>query len=298
MPNGNLRDVEGFVAIAQEGSFARAAARLDLSRAALDQTVRQLEERVGLRLLTRTARSVSLTEAGQKLYTDIEPALDQIDRGLASLISLREHPSGTLHISADEFAIRYCLWPRLNAFLHENPDVGIELTVDYGLSDIVQNQQDAGIRRGNLVSRNMATTRISPDIPMAVVASPQFLETNPPPDRPQALVDQLCINLRLPTQGAYLDWTFVEQGKDLIIQPYGRLVFNSIYNVHQACLDGLGLAYLPLENVEPDLERGALVELLAEWRKTFDGYYLYYPKRRRPSAALAALIDYMRHPED
>jgi len=295
MPDENLRDLNAFVVVAEEASFTRAAARLGVSQSALSQTVRNLEERVGIRLLNRTTRNVSPTEAGERLLSRVAPALEQIGQGFAQLGSLLERPSGTIRISADEYAIQSLLWPALEPFLFRYPEINVELVTDYGRTDVVRERFDAGVRRGKLVSKDMIAQRIGPDVSMAVVGAPSCFSERKRPKRPQDLSDHACINLRLPTHGEFFAWTFSGGGKDLRVTTEGRLVFTSIIQVRLACLAGFGLAYLPLDFVSQDIAAGDLVEVLGDWRKTFEGYHLYYPNRRHHPPALSALIDALRH---
>ncbi|ANH03066.1 LysR family transcriptional regulator [Shinella sp. HZN7] len=295
MPNENLRDLQAFVTVAREGSFTRAAARLGVSQSALSQTLRNLEERVGIRLLNRTTRNVSPTEAGERLLTHVTPALEEIERGFAQIGTLLDRPTGTIRISADEYAIETVLWPRLSPFLADYPEIGIELVTDYGRTDIVRERFDAGVRRGKLVSKDMIAMRIGPDVPMAVVAAPSCLAGRKRPRTPQDLSGHPCINLRLPTHGELMAWTFSKGGKDLRATAEGRLVFTSVRQIREAALAGFGLAYLPVDYVSDAIEAGRLVEVLADWRKTFEGYHLYYPNRRQQSPALAALIAALRY---
>ncbi|MCZ0737964.1 LysR family transcriptional regulator [Phreatobacter sp. AB_2022a] len=297
MISENLRDLNAFVMVSQEGSFTRAAARLGVSQSALSQTVRSLEERVGIRLLNRTTRNVSPTEAGERLLSSVLPALEEIDRGFSQLGALRDRPAGTVRISADEYAIQSVLWPALERFLREFPEISVELTTDYGRTDIVRERHDAGVRRGKLVSKDMIAMRIGPDVPMAVVATASCFAERRRPSEPKELADHPCINLRLPTHGALFEWTFSRGGKDLHVSTQGRLVFTSVHEVRQACLAGFGLAYLPRDYVARHLESGQVVEVLAAWRKTFEGYHLYYPSRRQHPPALAALIEALRYRE-
>lgn len=297
MISENLRDLNAFVVVSQEGSFTRAAARLGVSQSALSQTVRSLEERVGIRLLNRTTRNVSPTEAGERLLSSVLPALEEIDRGFSQLGALRDRPAGTVRISADEYAIQSVLWPALERFLREFPEISVELTTDYGRTDIVRERHDAGVRRGKLVSKDMIAMRIGPDVPMAVVATASCFAERRRPSEPKELADHPCINLRLPTHGALFEWTFSRGGKDLHVSTQGRLVFTSVHEVRQACLAGFGLAYLPRDYVARHLESGQVVEVLAAWRKTFEGYHLYYPSRRQHPPALAALIEALRYRE-
>jgi DNA-binding transcriptional LysR family regulator len=295
MPNENLRDLQAFVTVAREGSFTRAAARLGVSQSALSQTLRNLEERVGIRLLNRTTRNVSPTEAGERLLTHVTPALEEIERGFAQIGTLLDRPTGTIRISADEYAIETVLWPRLSPFLADYPEIGIELVTDYGRTDIVRERFDAGVRRGKLVSKDMIAMRIGPDVPMTVVAAPSCLAGRKRPRTPQDLSGHPCINLRLPTHGELMAWTFSKGGKDLRATAEGRLVFTSVRQIREAALAGFGLAYLPVDYVSDAIEAGRLVEVLADWRKTFEGYHLYYPNRRQQSPALAALIAALRY---
>ncbi|MFC6446598.1 LysR family transcriptional regulator [Shinella zoogloeoides] len=290
MSNENLRDLNAFVTVAREGSFTRAAARLGVSQSALSQTLRNLEERVGIRLLNRTTRNVSPTEAGERLLAHVTPALEEIEHGFAQIGTLLDRPSGTIRISADEYAIETVLWPRLSLFMSDYPEINIELVTDYGRNDIVRERFDAGVRRGKLVSKDMIAMRIGPDIPMAVVAAPSFLAGRKKPRTPQDLSSAPCINLRLPTHGELMAWTFSKGGKDLRITTEGRLVLTSVRQIRQASLAGFGFAYLPMDYVAGEIAAGHLVEVLADWRKTFEGYHLYYPNRRQQSPALAALV--------
>lgn len=294
MKTENLRDLNAFVAAAEEGNFTRAAARLGVSQSALSQTIRALEERTGVRLFNRTTRNVSTTEAGERLLRQVQPAMDEIAQGFAQLTSLKDRPAGTIRITADEYAITSLLWSLLQPFLRDHPDIGVELTTDYGRADIAGQRQDAGVRRGRLVSQDMIALRIGPDVPMAVVATPDVMAATPPPETPQDLAVCDCINLRLPTHGEIFPWLFTEAGKEVRVTTSGRLVFNMISQVRDACLAGFGYAYLPLDYVEDDLKRGALIEVLSDCRKTFEGYHLYYTSRRQQPPALAALIKHLR----
>lgn len=293
--NDNLRDLKTFITAAEEGSFTRAAARLGVSQSALSQTVRNLEERLGLRLFARTTRSVSLTEAGERLFGLIGPAVREIDDGLAQLTALRERPAGTIRISADEFAAQHVLWPAIERFLPGYPDISIEITTDFGRSDIVSERHDAGVRRGRLVSQDMIAVPISADIRMVVVGSPAYLAGHARLKSPQELTAHACINLRLPTHGEFFAWTFQKAGKEQRIKVAGQLVFNSLAAVLTACLAGFGLAYLPEALVRPHVEAGQLDEVLADWSQTFEAYHLYYPNRRQASPAFSLLVEALRY---
>lgn len=298
MINENLRDLNAFVVVATEESFTRAAARLGVSQSALSQTVRNLEERLKIRLFNRTTRNVSPTEAGVRLLSDVAPALTQIKQGLERLGSLRERPSGTIRISADEYAIHSVLWPILERFLAKHPNIHVDLTTDYSRIDIVSQRYDAGVRRGRLVSKDMIALRIGPDIPMAVVATPSFLNQHGIPRNPHDLAEFPCINLRLPTHGELFPWQFREDDKDMRVTTSGQLVLTGLFQMRQACLAGLGLAWLPHDLVASWIAKGELIEVLSEWRKVFEPYHLYYPNRRQHSSAMAALIESLRVPTE
>lgn len=295
MSGSNLKDLTAFLMVAEEGSFTRAAARLGMSQSALSQVIRGLEARLGLRLFARTTRSVSLTPAGERLLALIGPAMGQIDAGLEEITELRDKPAGTIRINADEYAVLDVLQPVLTRFLPEYPDIRVELSIDYGLTDIVSGRYDAGVRRGGLVARDMIAVQISPPLPMAVVGAPAYFAKRPTPKHPRDLTEHACINLRLPTHGEYFAWVFVKAGREQRVKVEGQLISNSIASARDAALNGLGLAYLPQAYVCDYLEAGRLVEVLSGWRKTFEPYSLYYPSRRHPSPAFSLLVDALRH---
>ena len=294
MQRGNLDDLQAFLAVARERSFARAAARLGVSQSALSHTMRALEARLGVRLLTRTTRSVAPTEAGERLIQSVGPRLEEIDAELAALSAFRDKPSGTIRITAVDYAVDCILWPKLAPFLRRYPDIKVEIVVDYGLSDIVAERYDAGIRSGEQVAKDMIAVRVSPDMRMAVVGSPTYLKKRDAPQRPQALIEHACINLRLPTHGGLYVWEFEKGGRELRVRVDGQLVFNGSSQMLNAALAGFGLAYLPEGLVQPHIAKGRLRRVLADWCPPFSGYHLYYPSRRQPSAAFALLIEALR----
>ncbi len=294
MRREELADLNAFVAVAEERSFTRAAARLGTSQSALSFTVRRLEERLGVRLLTRTTRSVSSTEAGERLLRTLGPALDRIGAELAALSELREKPAGTVRITAGEHAAEAVLWPTLATFLPEYPEIKVEVIVDYGLTDIVAERYDAGVRLGEQVAKDMIAVRIGPDMRMAVVGAPSYFARRPPPKLPQALTVHDCINLRLPTYGGLFAWEFEKRGRELKVRVDGPLVFNNLAMRLHATLAGLGLAYLPEDTVLPHIAQGRLVRVLEDWCPPFSGYHLYYPSRRQPAPAFALLVDALR----
>ncbi|AZT83973.1 MAG: LysR family transcriptional regulator [Leeuwenhoekiella sp.] len=292
----NLNELFAFMAVAREQSFTRAAGKLSTSQSSVSQTVKNLEQRLGIRLLSRTTRSVTLTEAGEQLKALVEQPLQDIEAGLSQITELKEKPAGTVRITADEYAINAFIWPRIRDFLHQYPDITVELSVDYGLVDIVAERYDAGVRRGGLVEKDMIALPISPEIPMVVVASPEYLHQQGEPNRPQDLTtDHDCINLRLPTHGGVFTWTFKDRGRELKIRGEGQLIFNSIHQVMEAAVAGYGIAYVPESMARAHLNDGRLVEVLAKFRMTFPGYYLYYTSRLQSSPAFSLLADALRY---
>ncbi|RUY83635.1 LysR family transcriptional regulator [Mesorhizobium sp. M7A.F.Ca.CA.001.10.2.1] len=295
MPRDNLNELTAFLAVAREESFTRAAAKLGVSQSALSHTVRALEERLGVRLLTRTTRSVSPTEAGERLARTVGPRLDEIEAEIAALSALRENPAGTIRITAGEHAADAILWPALAKFLPDYPDIKVEIIVDYSLTDIVAERFDAGVRLGEQVARDMIAVRIGPDMRMAVVGSPAYFAKWPKPRTPQDLTTHNCINLRLPTYGGLYAWEFEKAGRELKVRVEGQLVFNTSALRMNAVLAGLGLAYLPEEQVTAHLADGRLVRVLADWCAPFPGYHLYYPSRRQATPAFSLLVDALRY---
>ena len=295
MPRDNLNELTAFLAVAREKSFTKAAAKLGVSQSALSHTMRALEERLGVRLLARTTRSVSPTEAGERLLRTAGPRLDEIEAELAALGELRDKPAGTIRITAGEHSAESLLWPALAKLLPDYPDIAVEIMVDYGLTDIVAERYDAGIRLGEQVARDMIAVRIGPDMRMAVVGAPSYLARHKRPQTPQDLTAHACINLRLPTYGGIYAWEFEKAGHELKVRVEGQLVFNNFSLRKNAVLAGLGLAYLPEDQVRMQLDDGQLVRVLSDWCPPFSGYHLYYPSRRQPSAAFALLVDALRY---
>ena len=295
MPRENLNDLAAFLAVARERSFTRAAARLGVSQSALSQTVRGLEARLGLRLLTRTTRSVAPTEAGERLLRTVGSRLDEIDAELAALSELREKPAGTVRITATENAADAVLWPAVERLLPDYPDIKVEIAIGYGLTDIAAERFDAGVRPGEIVAEGMIAVRIGPDMRMAVVGAPSYFARRPRPLTPQDLTAHACINLRLPTHGGLYAWEFERDGRELKVRVEGQLVFNTTALILKAALAGLGLAYLPEEQVQAQLAEGRLVRVLADWCPPFSGYHLYYPSRRQHTPAFALLVEALRY---
>jgi DNA-binding transcriptional LysR family regulator len=287
MARENINDLIAFLAVAKERSFTRAAAKLGVSQSALSHTIRSLEERLGLRLLTRTARSVAPTEAGERLVRNVGPRFEEIDAELSALTELREKPAGTIRITTGEHAAQAVLWPALTGLLPRYPDIKVELTIDYGLTDIVAERYDAGVRLGEQVAKDMIAVRIGADFCMAVVGAPSYFERRPKPKQPQDLTAHDCINIRLPTYGGIYAWEFEKRGRELKARVEGQLVFNSLAMRLNAALAGLGLAYLPEDQVQTHLADRRLIRVLTGWCPPFSGYHLYYPSRRQQTPAFA-----------
>ena len=295
MQRGTLDDLVAFVAVGRERSFTKAAAKLGVSQSALSHTIRELEARLGVRLLTRTTRSVAPTEAGERLLHSLGPRFEEIEAELAALSELREKPAGTIRITATEYAIDALLWPKLAKFLVQYPDIKVELFNDPALTDIVAQRFDAGVRAGEQVAKDMIAVRIGPDLRMAVVGTPSYLKKRTEPKRPQDLVNHDCINLRLSTLGGLYAWEFAKGGRELKVRVEGQLVFNGSAQLLNAALAGFGLAYVPEDLARPHIAKGRLRHVLEDWCPPYSGYHLYYPSRRQPSAAFALLVEALRH---
>jgi DNA-binding transcriptional LysR family regulator len=290
-----IADLAAFLAVARNRSFTRAAAQLGVSPSALSQTMRGLEERLGVRLLTRTTRSVAPTEAGERLLATIGPHLEGIEAGLASLSDLRDKPAGTIRITTVDHAAHTILWPALGRFLGEHPGVHVEVSVNNTLVDMVAEGFDAGIRMGEQVARDMISVRIGPEIRMAAVATPAYFAERGKPQTPQDLAAHSCINLRLPTLGGIYAWEFEQGSREIQVRVEGQLTTNDIVVMRRAALDGVGLAYIPDDYVQAHLDSGELVRVLVDWTPPFPGYHLYYPSRRQQSPAFALLVDALRY---
>ena len=295
MPKENLNDLQAFVVVARERSFTRAAARMGLSRSALSHAMLALEARLGVRLLTRTTRSVSTTDAGARLLSTVAPRLEEIEAELGSLSAMRDQPAGTVRITAHDHAITTALWPRLVPMLKQYPDIQVEFSVDYAFTDIASHRFDAGVRVGDRVDKDMVAVRISPDLRMAVAASPEYLAGRPRPKTPQDLTTHRCVNLRLPTHGNLYAWDFKKGKKSVNVRVQGQTVFNNTVLMLQAALDGMGFAYVPFDLMQPHIHAGRLIAVLEDWWPRFPGYHLYYANRRQIAPALALVIDALRY---
>lgn len=295
MRREDLPDLGAFLAVAEERSFTRAAARLGTSQSSLSHTVRRLESRLGLRLLTRTTRNVSVTEAGERLLDTLKPAFDSIDQQLAALGELRDKPAGTIRITTSEHAARSILWPALERFLPDYPDIEVELSIDAAFTDIVAERFDAGVRLGEALAKDMVAIRLGPDLRMAVVGAPAYFADHPKPLRPDDLAQHRCINLRMLSSGGFYAWEFEKAGRELRVRVEGQVAFDNAGMVLQAARDGFGLAMLTEDHVASGLADGGLVRVLDDWCPPFAGYHLYYPSRRQHSAAFALLLDRLRY---
>jgi DNA-binding transcriptional LysR family regulator len=294
MARETITDLIALLGVARERSFTRAAAQLGVSQPALSRTIRALEARLGVRLLTRSTRSVALTEAGERLVQTVRPHFDGIDAGLAALTAMREKPAGSLRISSVEHASETILAPAVARLLMNYPDIRIEIINDYALTDIVAERYDAGVRLGEQVAKDMIALRIGPDFHQVLVGAPSYLARRPRPDTPHDLTIHECINLRLPTSGGLWPWPFVKNGRELKVRAEGPLAFNAISLILNTALAGLGLAYLPEDLVRDHVAAGRLMPVLADWSPLMTGYHLYYPNRQ-PSPAFALLVEALRY---
>jgi DNA-binding transcriptional LysR family regulator len=291
----NFNDLISFLVVARERSFTKAAAKLGVSQSALSHSIRGLEERLDIRLLTRTTRSVAPTEAGEKLANSLEPRFREIESELDALRDMRDTPAGNIRITAGEHAVDSVLWPFLKSFLANYPDINVEIVADNSLTDIVNGRFDAGVRLGEQVAKDMVAVRIGPDMRMVVVGSPQYLQQHNSPSTPQELQNHRCINMRLPTRGGLYAWEFEKDGQELRVRVDGQLTFNSLRQRIDAAVVGFGLAYVPEDSVQNELADGRLVQVLDAWCNTFPGYYLYYPSRKQHTTAFSLFIDALRY---
>lgn len=293
----NFNDILAFVMVAREESFTRAAIKLGVSQSALSQTVRALEARLGLRLLTRTTRRVSPTAAGERLLASAAPRFDEIQSELVALSEMRDRPVGTVRITTGEHAAITILAPALEKILPDYPEVKVEVTVDYGLTDIVADRYDAGVRLGEQIAKDMIAIKIGPEMRMAVVGAPSYFQRHPRPTTPEDLTRHNCIQMRMPTYGNMQSWEFEKEGHEVKVRVDGQIIFNNSTMRLDAVKRGLGLAYLPEDLVAESIVRGELVRVLEDWCEPFDGYQLYYPNRRHPSPAFALVVDALRYVE-
>ncbi|MCX5581187.1 LysR family transcriptional regulator [Kaistia terrae] len=293
----NLNDLLAFSVVARERNFTRAAGQLGISQSALSHTIRALEERLGLRLLTRTTRSVSATAAGERLLATLTPSLAEIENELKALASFRDTPAGTIRLTAPDFAVEGLLWPKLAPLLRAFPDIKLEITVDYALTDIAADQFDAGVRYGGRVSEGMIAMRIGPDVRLLCVGTPGYFASHGQPETPQSLMSHNCVNVRLPSHGGLWAWEFEKDGRETRLRVPGQLVFNSIGPMLAAVLEGNAICMLPDFFVAPYLASGQLVAVLEDWSEPFSGLHIFYPSRRHASPAFSLLLDALRYRE-
>lgn len=295
MKRDEIADLMAFVAVAEERSFTRAAARLGMAQSALSQIVRRTEERLSLRLLTRTTRSVVPTEAGEHLLSVLGPMLHDLDSALTSLGDLRDRPSGTIRITTVEHAAKTILLPAMRTLLKSHPDINVQLLIDYGLTDVVSERFDAGVRLGGEMDKDMIAVRIGPDIPMAIVGAPEYLSRKGIPVSVAHLVDHQAINLYLPSSGTANRWRLVRGGREVRVRMEGQLLLNTIDLILDAAIDGHGLAYLPYDQVQQAIEEKKLTRVLEKFTPDLPGYHLYYPHRRHAGSAFSLLIDVLKY---
>jgi DNA-binding transcriptional LysR family regulator len=295
MDRHDLNSMLWFLAVARERSFTRAAAKLGTSQSTLSHTIRALEARLGVRLLTRTTRSVAPTEAGERLFQSLAPRIEEIEADIAGLVAFRDKPAGTVRITLSDHALQTTVWPKLGPMLRDYPDVRVELYTDNGMRNIVEERFDAGVRLGESIDKDMIAVRIGPDWRLVAIASPAYLSRHPAPAAPQDLVRHSCINMRQNTAGGLYAWEFAKDGRELRVRVEGQLTFNSTLPMIDAAMAGYGIAYVPDNLVEKHVARGRLRIVLEDWSPPFTGYHLYYPSRRQVSPAFATVVEALRH---
>lgn len=293
----NFNELQVFLVVARERSFTKAAGKLGVSQSALSHAIKALEERLNVRLLTRTTRSVAPTEAGERIITCLEPRLADLEQVLESVIQIDGPASGNIRLSAGEHAARSLVWPKLKPFLRQYPNINVELVVDNGFVNIVEGRFDAGIRLGESVDKDMIAVKIGPDMRMAVVGAPSYFAANPEPETPQDLQHHRCINMRLPTAGGLYHWEFEREGKPFRVRVDGQVTLNLLSERLDAALSGFGIACVPEDMIQPHIKSGELIQVLQSWCPSFPGYYLYYPSRKQHTPAFALMIDALRHAE-
>jgi len=289
-----MNDIQAFIAVATAQSFTKAAAQMGVSASALSHTVRNLEAKLGMRLLARTTRNVAPTAAGEKLLHAVAPLFEQIKTEIEQLSAMRDKPAGSIRITCSDDAVEMVIRPKLASFLENYPDINVEICIDYGFTNIVSERFDAGIRLGESVSKDMIAVRLSPDWRLAVVGTPDYFEKYRKPEEPSDLTLHACVNIRHSLTSGIYAWEFEKDGRKMNIKVNGQLTANSIIHVMNGALDGIGLAYVPDFLAQPYLEKGELVEVLADWSPYFEGFHLYYPNRRQPSPAFSAFVDNFR----
>lgn len=294
MKREDLNDMLWFLAVAEERSFTKAAAKLGTSQSTISHTIKKLEARMGLRLLTRTTRSVSPTEAGERLIRSLAPRIEELEAEIDQLMEIRDKPSGTVRITLSDYAQESVVWPKLRPVLREYPDIKVELNSDNGFRNIVEEKFDAGVRLGESVDKDMIAVRIGPDWRLVAVASPDYLATRPTPKTPQDLVGHDCINHRQARAGGLYAWEFEKDGREVRVRVDGQLTFNTSYAMIDAAVAGYGIAYVPETLIERERASGRLIQILDDWSPLFPGYYLFYPSRRQSSPAFRVVVDTLK----
>lgn len=297
MPNQDFNDLLAFLAVAKERSFTKAAAKLGIVQSTLSHTIKRLETQMGIRLLTRTTRSVGLTEAGERLRQSLAPRIEEIEHDIAALMALRDKPSGSIRITLSDHALQSVVWPKLRSVLKAYPDIKVEFSLDSSFRNIVKEGFDAGVRLGESVEKDMIAVRIGPGWRLVAVGSPEYFAAHPKPKHPKDLVRHNCINMRQTTAGGLYAWEFAKNGPELRVRVDGQLAFNNSYAQIDAVLNGFGIAYVPENIVARHIQAGDLLLVLDEWSPIFDGYYIYYPSSRQNSAAFRVIVDALRHRE-
>ncbi|MCC7252369.1 LysR family transcriptional regulator [Hyphomicrobium sp.] len=295
MPRTDFNQLTWFQVVAEERSFTKAAAKLGVAQSTLSHTIKQLEARMGIRLLTRTTRNVALTTAGERLLQTITPRMAEIEDEIAALMAFRDKPSGSIRLTLSDHALESVVWPKLKTVLSAYPDISVELILDSTFRNIVEEGFDAGVRLGESVEKDMIAVRIGPDWRLVAVASPAYIEAHGMPEHPQDLVRHVCINMRHETAGGIYAWEFEKGGQDLRVRVNGQLTFNNSYAMIDAAVNGYGIGYVPENIVERHLASGSLVQVLDDWSPFFDGYFLYYPSRRQNLPAFKVIVDALRH---
>ncbi|MGH7020477.1 MAG: LysR family transcriptional regulator [Brevundimonas sp.] len=298
MERTDFNQLTWFQAVAEERSFTKAAARLGVAQSTLSHAIKQLEARMGIRLLTRTTRNVATTVAGERLLQTISPRMTEIEEEIAALTAFRDKPSGSIRLTLSDHALQTVVWPKLKPLLAAYPDISVELLLDSSFRNIVEEGYDAGVRLGESVEKDMVAVRIGPDWRLVAVASPDYLAAHGRPQHPQDLVRHRCINTRQESAGGLYAWEFEKDGKELRVRVDGQLTFNNSYAMIDAAVSGFGIAYVPDSMVEAPLASGALELLLDDWSPPFDGYFLYYPSRRQNLLAFQIIVDALRHRKD
>lgn len=295
MARDNINDIVVFLAVARERSFTRAAAKMGMTQSALSHIVRSLEARMGVRLLTRTTRSVSPTEAGERLLQNVAPRLEEIDAEIAAISDLGDKPAGTVRITAIDHTVDTVLWPRIAPLLRQYPDLHVEITSDYRLVDIAAERYDIGVRHGDQVDKDMIAGRLTADVPMMIVGAPDYFVRRPPPTTLQELLRHNCIALRMPTSGAVYAWELLDNGQPVDARVRGQALFSSVYPMLDAALAGIGLAFLPEDLAGEHVRAGRLVSVMQNWCPVFPGLHAFYPSRRNSSRALGLVVDAIRY---